>query len=693
MALAWMLFMQPALLKQQLAACGIEKPDASLWSMWREGLLTEPNHRLYVTRCFVLLYIAMPVLTFGGAGVLPLLDVHVDWSGVVAGVVGGMLAGVVYGLTSGIGVGVGVGVVVGAIGGVVGGIVGGVLASVVLGAGVVYNILTGAIDGVVFGLAFVRLPIYLVESIHQAILHWRHGNQGVSTLRWSPVMFHELSLLPYPTLEDHIVSEASANPNLAHQALDACAFSKGQRKAGQRALARLQALELKQQAQAHRFTDVIELQGKWMPGVQGAPLLLLAFRDAARYLAAAQNASAYHSLQHLEGASKALSTLDLQMKEQQAKDDPLAHALPPTFEAWRRVVGEMRSTAEEQARHRLPNPFKAGTPLTPESGHEVFRGRDAEAKRIGMLLTDPSRSASLVLLGPRRCGKTSLLRMLPAMLPDALCVFFDLQNNPTSSPRGFFEALAREARLQAQDDRRMQLPPLPEGPAFESARAWLDALEGLADDRRILLCIDEFERLEDSFPGDRSELMRLMGLLRGTIQHKRKVRLLISGVAPFDELDTMWYDHFISTREIHLDHLDEPTSVALLTKPAEVFPDGAISAEVARAIFERTGGQPFLLQLYGSLLVDRLNDEERESATLEDLEDVEADVLEQAKSYFGFTWNATPPAARVALEQLAEGAPSPDIDRESRRWLKRRGLVDGEDGLRVPVLGRWIRER
>jgi predicted AAA+ superfamily ATPase len=46
------------------------------------------------------------------------------------------------------------------------------------------------------------------------------------------------------------------------------------------------------------------------------------------------------------------------------------------------------------------------------------------------ILGDPAQGAALALIGPRRCGKTSLLNMLPLKLPDALVVFFDTQNNP-----------------------------------------------------------------------------------------------------------------------------------------------------------------------------------------------------------------------------------------------------------------------
>ncbi len=186
---------------------------------------------------------------------------------------------------------------------------------------------------------------------------------------------------------------------------------------------------------------------------------------------------------------------------------------------------------------------------------------------------------------------------------------------------------------------------------LEAAARWLDQLESLDGGGRILLCIDEFERLEDLYPGDRRELLQLMGLIRATIQHKRRVRWLVAGVAPFDELDQLWTDHFINARELRVEHLDRPTSLGLLTKPSPRFPDDTIPAAVAEAVFDRTGGQPMLLQLYGSLLVDRLNQQDRRHAEPADVEPVELDVLQQASGYFRDTLNkspARPPRAGTA---------------------------------------------
>ncbi len=230
---------------------------------------------------------------------------------------------------------------------------------------------------------------------------------------------------------------------------------------------------------------MVDLQGTWLPGVEGAPPLLLAGREVARYLAEATAATfPSHRLQHLEQATKGLDALANQRLQERS---PLADASPAVLAAWRAVLDDLRATATAAAAHQLPNPFRAGNPLTPEEGREVFRGREAFVRQIEALLADPQQRCSLALLGPRRCGKTSLLRMLPGLLPDTVCVFFDLQDNPVDSPAVFWRALAQHAREQVHRDRRLILPALPEGAPFEAASQWLQHLADLPGGQRILL--------------------------------------------------------------------------------------------------------------------------------------------------------------------------------------------------------------
>ena len=153
----------------------------------------------------------------------------------------------------------------------------------------------------------------------------------------------------------------------------------------------------------------------------------------------------------------------------------------------------------------------------------------------------------------------------------------------------------------------------------------------------------------------------------------------------------MWNDHFVSVREVRFGHLETAVARDLVRRPTPAFPAETLPEEVAARVVERTGGQPYLVQLYAQLAVELLNDENRRSATLYDLEAVENQVLEEAGYYFRNSWQRGPDSAREALAALARGA-TPEFDGPARRWLRRRELIDEEGRLTIPVLGRFLIE-
>ena len=538
--------------------------------------------------------------------------------------------------------------------------------------------------------SLARVPLSPLEVILETLARMWNAMTRRSSLAWTPVLYHDLSLLPLPFLEGHILAEADANPALTRRVLDACSIAPGQRRIGRRAEAKLRARELARLARAKDFQSTAELRGLWLPGVQGADPLLLSFSEAGRYLAAANAAfSPHHRLKHLEGLAAQLNGIENQLRAN--RDGFTAPFEEPLF-ALRDAGQALRIEAEKNAAGRIPNPFRVWEPLSAKAGPELFRGREHAVHEIEDALADAGNAVSLQLLAPRRAGKTSLLKMLPGMLPDTVCVFFDLQAHPVASVGAFWNKLAEQALNQAKLHRRVDLPPLPDSPPMEAAAAWLEKLDQLPDNRRVLIAIDEFERLEDLFPGSRQEFLQLMGLFRATIQHRRRVRLLVSGAAPFDELDRVWDDHFISARQIKLPFLDEPTATGLLTQPDPGFPADAIPAEVAQEVHQRTGGQPFLLQAFGSLLVNRMNDTSRRTATITDIAAVEERAIEWAEPYFRDMYKSAPGPVRQALDHLSHhlNETPADLSPAARRWLTRRYLLTPDDRLSVPLFGTWI---
>lgn len=583
------------------------------------------------------------------------------------------------------------------------GIIGGVLAGIfsyayfyaVPGAHVFSIAGVAALIGFAIGFAFffLRLPLFLVESVVQVLLYQFELLAKIPTLRFAPVLHHELSYFPHPLLYRHLALAAEQNPELVRRALDACSVSLGQRGVGSKALKTLQVQELERVARDRLFSPIAELRGNWLPGLEGADSLLRGFAETARYLASGLDASIpYHRLKKFEKAAEELQSLRNRLGR---ATGPFAKALQlRPLPVWQAVLNDLLDKAKPAAGSQLPNPFRPGQPLSPDQGREVFRGREELVHTIEDLLGEPGRGCSIALLGPRRCGKTSLLKMLPALMPDALCVFFDLQDNPIDSPAAFFSALSRRANQEARRH-NLELAQLDDRVRIATGARWIEALDSLPGDLRVLLCIDEFERLESLFSGSRKQLLQLMGVIRATIQHRQRVRVLVAGAAPFEELDSLWNDHFINARELRVGHFDRDTARELLCHPISEFPEDAVPREVAEAIVEQSGGQPNLVHLYGWELVTLLNREKRKQAKLEDVSIIEEDVMVSEGSYFRYIINETGlsdlPVLAV-LVALAHGD-KPTFDAATRRWLRRRCLITEDDRLSIPVLGRWIQEK
>jgi hypothetical protein len=201
---------------------------------------------------------------------------------------------------------------------------------------------------VAFFTALFRFPVYLFEVICQVAARAWNSVTGRSSLRWVPVLHHELSYLPHPFLEGHLLAEADADPALTRWVLDACSIAPGQRKIGRRVEATLRAKELKRLSDANDFQALAELRGLWLPGVQGADGVLLGFSEAGRYLTAAQTAfNPHHQLKHLEGLATQLNAIENQLRSGR---NALTQPFEEPLEALRHAGRTMRVAAEKRPR-------------------------------------------------------------------------------------------------------------------------------------------------------------------------------------------------------------------------------------------------------------------------------------------------------------------------------------------------------
>lgn len=222
-------------------------------------------------------------------------------------------------------------------------------------------------------------------------------------------------------------------------------------------------------------------------------------------------------------------------------------------------------------------------------------------------ILDRNRS-TLVLLSSRRMGKTSFLLNLTRLLPsDLIPIYIDLQRAGMASSDGYFyygfaRAIRRDTRSQA-----IALPPPSSQDYFRqnlytALEDWLEDNLSLLGERRLLLCLDELEKIGTALTQERMS-KRLLDEMR---QHMDHLSFLFSGVQALDELGPNWSSYFISTTPIYMLYLEPHEAEDILRNQDPDF-ELQYHEEVITEILHLTCCQPYLLQLIWASLVTLAN--------------------------------------------------------------------------------------
>jgi len=378
---------------------------------------------------------------------------------------------------------------------------------------------------------------------------------------------------------------------------------------------------------------------------------------------------------------------------------------------WQAVLQLELEEQKKQSRGELLNPFQFGNPLRQERFH-LFKGRRAFSDKVYRLVLDRSRP-TLVLHGPRRCGKSSFLLNLSRLLPsDLVPIYLDMQrigisNSEADFCYGLVSAIYRDSRSQ-----EIEFPIPPKRVEFYQnpyplLEDWLDEALPKLGDRRLLLNLDEFEKIGSAIQDERISI-RLFDELRSLIQHTDQLGFLFSGVQTLDELGPNWSSYFISTVPMEMLYLEPSEAEALLTDPDPEFAlryDSGIVPE----ILQLTRCQPYLLQLIGSALVTQANLEHTQLVTFPMLKAAIQDAFTQGEPYFTNVWTeftGTTPneiaAGQAYLLSLAgrtlldpPNPFSPDTQAAIRRLRRYHVIeqVDGSNRIEIPLFEQWVREQ
>ena len=266
----------------------------------------------------------------------------------------------------------------------------------------------------------------------------------------------------------------------------------------------------------------------------------------------------------------------------------------------------------------------------------------------------------LLLVGQRRTGKTSLIAYLPQrLLADVVPVRVNVQRAAAAATNaGLAYSLAQEIVDSARSGRNLILP----APALADFRLdpfvalsdWLGLAERTAKGRDFLLCLDEFQRLDEVVAATRSRAA--LNFLRDLLEHRPRWRLLLAGSLSAEEMAPYWSDTLINARRLQISYLKPEEARELIEHPVPGFEQQMRYDGAAReAIVELTLRPPHLVQLVCAELVDLLNREHRHLVRAKNVETIIPLALEHGGEYFDELWGTAAPAQRDVLRQIAAG--------------------------------------
>lgn len=519
-------------------------------------------------------------------------------------------------------------------------------------------------------------------------------------LRRLPIYYDEFIVLPLPFLGDFLARAYRANQAGARQAIDYLTTHSRQQAAARQAQV-LIALDCLARCQHTGDIAAASDELRWIaqppPPELGAALPALL--DVSQGVRAAQQAtSRFREQQALERQVEQLRALREGLVTSSTQH---ASQFGAIIDRWHGILAGAIHVLE-QARGEdgeIPAVYIAGPHLRPSEAQRLFKGRDDVFREIETALLVP-RPPALVLEGQRRTGKTSLIAYLPQRLPaEVVPVRVNVQRAAAAaSNAGLAYSMAQEIVDSARQGRNLLLP----APAladfqldpFVALGDWLSQVERTATKRDFLLCLDEFQRLDEVVAATGSRAV--LNFLRDLLEHRRRWRLLLAGSTSAEEMAAYWSDALINTRRLRISYLQAAEARELIEHPVPGFEEHMrYDPTAVEAILRLTRGQPYLVQLLCYEIVDRLNLAHRRQADEADVDAVLTSALEHGSGYFQEIWDSTLPAEQGILLRVACGS-TPDGDAQALARLVRRELLETTDGdfrFQVPLVQLWYQRQ
>lgn len=302
------------------------------------------------------------------------------------------------------------------------------------------------------------------------------------------------------------------------------------------------------------------------------------------------------------------------------------------------------------------NPYVAGHALGP--GDPLFMGRADIRRFVEQNLSQQTRrKQTLLLMGERRTGKTSIIRQLPEWLDPKLyvCASFDGQSLVEPGLSSFFLSLSGEiARGLTAAGFSIQSPApaaMKEHPQYTFEQVFLPQVWGQIGDRALLLAVDEFEVLEQRVRDGRLD-PEVFPYLRSLMQTYDRLFFLFVGTHRVGELASDYWSILFNMAKIErVSFLDRESAIRLITQPVCRY--GVVYDNLAiEEILHLTAGHPYFVQMVCDCLMEYCLDHERSYVTAQNVRDVRNDILKQGQQHLAFVWEQSSPAEKVVLAAL-----------------------------------------
>lgn len=427
------------------------------------------------------------------------------------------------------------------------------------------------------------------------------------------------------------------------------------------------------------------------------------FLDISRDIQSADLATSVY--RKAESLKKPIDSLkQMQISFALIKNAHVATTSATIAQKWLNILETAQRNLQQESHYaqEIPPAYIAGASLDPETAHTRFKGRQdifREIENIALMSPPPT----LLLYGGRRTGKTSTLKYLPQKVGgDLIPLRVDVQGIADAiTLQGLAKSLVQQIIDSARIARNFTLPypnkeELKTDP-FPTLRNWFTSIETTAPRKRFLLCLDEFERLEEVITATNSRAP--LNFLRHVIQDRNRWILLFSGSHTLDEIEDYWSDYLINTRSVRVTYLEKPEAEDLIINPVPEFPDIYLPETVSR-IIHWTRCQPFLVQLLCSELVDYLNRTHKKNAlkikaTPEDVDNIIDRALQTGNPYFDELWKRTlNERQREYIINLINQANSTAEEHKICRKLIEKEILEskneGEICFQVPLIERSI---